>query len=117
MSAWLWLVLAAFLLAPLVYGLRRANELFALSASHGKLTIRRGRVPAALFADLAEIAERAKLNDAEIRVVSEAGVPRLLVCSINRESGPQYDALEQAARNALGRFSVAQIRAGRRSAS
>jgi len=117
MSAWLWLLLAVCLFAPLAYGLRRANELFVLSASHGKLTITRGRVPAALFADLADIAERAKLHDAQLRVVSESGVPRLLVCSVDGVKSGAYAALEQAGRNVLGRFSVAQIRAGRRRAS
>jgi hypothetical protein len=107
MSSWLWLLLAACLFAPIVYGLRRANELFALAARSGTLTIMRGRVPPALFSDLAEIAERVRLDDAEIRVLSESGVPRLLV------SGVAHSAFEQAARNVLGRFSVAQIRAGR----
>jgi|GEM_PF-772481 hypothetical protein len=114
MSSWLWLLLAACLFAPVAYGLRRANELFALSANNGKLTIKRGRVPPALFSELAEIAERARLDDTEIRVVSESGVPRLVV---NVARGATSPALEQAARNVLGRFSVAQIRAGRLRAS
>jgi uncharacterized protein DUF3634 len=110
MSSWLWLLLAACLFAPIAYGLRRASELFALSASNGKLTITRGRVPPALFSELAEIAERARLDGAEICVVSEAGAPRLVVKLAGSATSP---ALEQAARNVLGRFSVAQIRAGR----
>jgi hypothetical protein len=110
MSSWLWLLLAACLFAPIAYALRRANELFVLSARNGTLRITRGRVPPALFSELAEIAERANLDNAEIRVLSESGVPRLFV------SGANASALEQAgqaARNVLGRFSVAQIRAGR----
>jgi hypothetical protein len=114
MSAWLWLLLAAGLFALVAYGLRGANELFALSASDGKLTITRGRVPPALFSELAEIAERARLDGAEIRVVSESGMPRLVA---NVARGRASPALEQAARNVLGRYSVAQIRAGRLRAS
>ena len=114
MSAWLWLLLAAGLFALVAYGLRGANELFALSASDGKLTITRGRVPPALFSELAEIAERARLDDAQICVLSESGVPRLVVKLAGGATNP---ALEQAARNVLGRFSVAQIRAGRLRAS
>jgi hypothetical protein len=110
MSAWLWLLLAVCLCAPLAYGLRRANELFALSARAGKLTVLRGRVPPSLFSELAEIVERAQLDDAEIRVVTEAGVPRLFVSGAESVTHP---AIEQAGRNVLGRFSVAQIRAGR----
>jgi hypothetical protein len=114
MSSWLWLLLAACLCAPIAFGLRRANELFALSARSGKLTVIRGRVPPALFLELAEIAERTQLDAAQICVVSESGVPRLVV---KVASGAASPALEQAARNVLGRFSVAQIRAGRRRAS
>ena len=94
-------------LLAIFYGLRRANELFALSAQRGKLTVTRGRLPPALFSDLEDIAARERLDQVELRVVSEAGVPRLL----SSNAGP---AFEQAARNVLGRFSVAQIRAGRR---
>jgi hypothetical protein len=110
MSAWLWLLLAVCLCAPLGYGLRRANELFVLSARAGKLTVLRGRVPPGLFSELAEIAERARLDHAEIRAVTESGVPRLFVTGAQ---GATHTATEQAGRNVLGRFSVARIRAGR----
>ena len=114
MSSWLWLLLAAGLCAPIAFGLRRANELFTLSARNGTLTVTRGRVPRALFSELAEIAERTRLDDAQICVVSESGVPRLVVKVAGGAASP---AVEQAARNVLGRFSVAQIRAGRLRAS
>jgi hypothetical protein len=117
MSSWLWLLLAACLFAPIAYGLRRANELFVLSARSGRLTVSRGRVPPALFSELAEIAERAWLDDVVIRVLSESGVPRLLVRDADGATSPALQQAEQAARNVLGRFSVAQIRAGRRRAS
>jgi len=92
------------------YGLRRANELFALSARAGKLTVTRGRLPPPLFAELADIVARERLDAVEIRAVSEAGRPRLLL------TGTRHAAAEQAARNVLGRYEVSQIRAGRRRA-
>ncbi len=115
MSLALWLILMAVLLLPIAYGLRRANELFVLAVRGSALVILRGRLPPALFADLEEIVVRGRWGDAEIRVVSESGVPRLTVDG--GASGAVHLALEQAARNVLGRFSVAQIRAGRRRAS
>ncbi|MEO8903257.1 MAG: DUF3634 family protein [Polyangiaceae bacterium] len=110
MSGFLGLGLLCLALLAIFYGLRRANELFALSACEGRLTVVRGRLPPALFSDLQDIAARERLGAVEIRVVSESGVPRLL-----SSGGPP--AFEQAARNVLGRFSVAQLRAGRRRAS
>ena len=106
----LGLSLLCFLLLAMFYGLRRANELFALAVHGGKLTVKRGRLPPALFSDLQDIAARERLDGAEIRVVSESGVPRLLASAAT-------PAFEQAARNVLGRFSVAQIRAGQRRTS
>jgi len=88
-------------------GLRRVNELFAVSARGGKLRLLRGRMPQALFAELADIAERDHLDAIEWRVVSEGGAPRLLL------AGTPHAAAEQAARNVLGRYNLSQIRNGR----
>jgi len=103
------LSLLAFGFALLAFGfaLRRANELFALSARAGKLELLRGRLSPALFAEFSEIAQRERLDNTEIRVLSESGVPRLVL-----HGGP-HPASEQAFRNVLGRYPVAQIRAGR----
>ncbi len=109
MSGLFGLGLLCLAVLAIFFGLRRANELFALSAREGTLTVTRGRLPPALLSDLEDIAARERLDKAEVRVVSESGVPRLL----SSGAGP---AFEQAARNVLGRFSVAQIRAGRRRA-
>ena len=110
MFSFFWLGLLCLALLAMFYGLRRANELFALSAREGKLTVTRGRLPPALFSDLEDVVLRERIDNVEIRVVSESGVPRLLT------SGAQ-PAFEQAARNVLGRFNVSQIRTGRRRAS
>lgn len=111
MSTPLWLCLVLLVLLAFGFALRRANELFALVARGGKLSVLRGRLPQALFADLADIAERERVDAVELRVVSESGAPRLLL------RGTPHPALEQAARNVLGRYNVRQIRAGRLRAS
>ena len=102
----LWLGLALLALLTLRLALGRANELFTLQARQGKLRVLRGRLPPALFSQLAEIAARENLDAVGIRVVSESGLPRLLVSGSARHA-------EQALRNVLGRYNVAQIRAGR----
>ncbi len=114
MSLALWLLSIAVLLLPIAYGLRRANELFVLAVHGSGLDVVRGRLPPALFADLEDVVARGLWPQVEIHVVSESGVPRLTV----KGGAPSEDhrALEQAGRNVLGRFSVAQIRLGRRGA-
>jgi hypothetical protein len=107
MSNWVWLSLPCLLLLIFGYALRRANELFALTTRAGKLELLRGRIPPALLSEFSDIARRERLDQVEIRVLSEAGVPRLSV------HGAPNPALEQALRNVLGRFPVSQIRAGR----
>jgi hypothetical protein len=104
LALWLALLAPIVLVAALVF--RRANELFALGMRDGKLAVLRGRLPPALFGDLAEIIAREPLLG-ELRVVSEGGLPRLTL------RGASQPGLEQAARNVLGRYQVAQIRAGR----
>jgi hypothetical protein len=106
MSDWFWLGLPCLVLLAFGIALRRANELFALSARAGKLELVRGRLSPALFAEFADIVLRERL-DGEIRVLSESGVPRLVL------HGARHAALEQALRNVLGRYPVSQIRAGR----
>src|SRR3954471_3303279 len=107
MPYWIWLSLPCLLLLAFGYALRRANELFALTARAGKLELLRGRLPPALLSEFADIARREQLDNAEVRVLSESGVPRLLLL------GAQAPALEQALRNVLGRYSVSQLRSGR----
>jgi hypothetical protein len=104
----MWLGLGA-LCALLAFGfaMRRANELFVLEQRGVGLSVLRGRIPPALFSALCEIAEREPLGEATLRVVSESGTPRLSV------HGAARPALEQAARNVLGSYSVSQIRNGR----
>jgi len=107
MLTWIWLILPCLALIAFGVALRRASELFAVRVQGGKLSVLRGRLPPALFSELSDIAERAPQSDAELCVVSESGTPRLLL------RGAPQPALEQAARNVLGRYSVSQIRTGR----
>ncbi|HKY36057.1 MAG TPA: DUF3634 family protein [Polyangiaceae bacterium] len=87
--------------------LSRARELFRLSARHGELSLERGRLPPALLQELADVARRERLHEVVIRAVVEGGKPRLIV------DGDSKGA-EQPLRNVLGRFTLLQIRAGRR---
>jgi len=107
----MWLLLGALLLGvlllPIVRGLWLATELFRISARNGELTLNRGRLPPALFTELADVARRQKLDLVEIRAVVEGGVPKLLL------QGESAKAAEQPLRNVLGRFTLAQIRTGR----
>jgi len=107
MLDWIWLSLPLLALLGFGYALRRANELFALKAQAGQLELLRGRLPPALLSEFADIARREQLHDAEIRVLNESGVPRLAL------DGAGTQAVKQALRNVLGRYSVAQIRIGR----
>ena len=107
MSNWLWLGLLLAVFIAFWAALRRANELFCVAMRGGKLTVVRGRLPPALFNELSDIAVRERLERGELRVVTEAGVPRLSF------RGPPHPALEQAARNVLGRYNVSQLRSGR----
>ena len=104
---WLWLSLPLVLLSAFAWALRRANELFCVAVHGGKLIVLRGRLPPALFSELSDIVARERGAQGEIRVVSESGIPRL---SFHGATAP---ALEQAARNVLGRYNVSQIRTGR----
>jgi len=107
MPNWVWFCLPLALLGAFGWLLRRANELFCVSIHDGKLVVRRGRLPPALFSELSDIVSRERPERGEIRVVSEAGVPRLSF------HGAPHPVLEQAARNVLGRYPLSQIRTGR----
>lgn len=107
----MWLLVGALLLGllllPIARGLWLATELFRLSSRHGQLTLERGRLPPALFAELRDVAERHKLDGVEIRAVVEGGMPKLVL------QGASGETAAQPLRNVLGRFTLAQIRSGR----
>lgn len=101
------LVLAAGAGLLLFWSLRRALELFYVRIEHGRVRHVRGRIPPALLEDLRDVIQHSKIRDAELRVVRESSQPRLLV------RGEVHPDQVQQLRNVVGRFRIAQIRAGR----
>lgn len=109
---WLWIAFAVLLLlcVPLAVGLRRATDLFVIEVVGGRPRLRRGRLPPALMSEIDDIVRRNGVRSGRLRVVTEGGEPRVLP-----EAGLP-DAAVQQLRNVVGRYRVAQLRAGRRRA-
>jgi hypothetical protein len=101
------LALAAVVVAIWLF-LRRANELCAIRVTSGTSELVRGRAPARFLSDVGDIVERARLDRATVRVVSESGSPRLVA------NDDLPDAVAQQLRNAAGQHTVAQFRTGKR---
>ncbi len=98
----------ALVAAPIVIGLSRANEVVVLDARGGRLEVRRGRVPAKVLRELGEVARRAGLDGARLRVVAEGGRPRLIV------EGAVDAGVAQRLRNVVGLFTLAELRQAKR---
>jgi hypothetical protein len=105
LGTWLGLLLLLAALAWLVLAAARGAELFRIRVSGGRATLERGRLPRALFDEISDVVQRQQLQRGLIRVVVQAGAPRLLLQADSSSS-------EQALRNVLGRFSLSQIRTG-----
>src|SRR5439155_12029689 len=88
--------------------LGRANELSAFRLSPAGARLVRGRAPAGLLHDFDDVARRTGVGDVTVRVVTEGGVPRLIVPAGLMES------VAQPLRNAVGRYDVVHFRTGRR---
>lgn len=93
-------------LVLLVVGALRSNELFRITVRDGQPRLQRGRLPPALFDELCEVVKRERLKEGSIRVVLEAGSPRLLLRA-------DATTAAQPLRNVLGRFSLVELRSGR----
>lgn len=106
MSLLFGLGLLLLLAIPFAFALRRSNELFVAEVRAGELEIVRGRLPQGLYDDLEDVFARAKSN-ASLRVVVENRRPRLEIRGAD-------EGTAQRARNVIGRFPLAEIRAGRR---
>ncbi|MEB2312572.1 MAG: DUF3634 family protein [Sorangiineae bacterium] len=110
----MWIVVGFAILAllslPLVAAIRASTELFVLEVRDGKVTVRRGRLPPRLLADLEDVLGRPPVPKARVRCVAEDARPRVLP-----DPGLSPGRLQQL-RNAVGRWELAQIRAGRRRA-
>jgi Protein of unknown function (DUF3634) len=102
------ILILAVLAVPFFVALARATELFLIDVSDGRAVHRRGRLPQRLLNDIVDVVRRPAIARCEIRVVAEAGRPRVVV------RGKISDAQLQRLRNVVGKFQVAQIRAGKR---
>ena len=111
MSHLLVLAVLALLTIPLVVAIRRSTELFVVQVRHGEPRLVRGRLPHRLYNDLCDVLARARVQEAQLRVVVEGGTPRL------RPSQDISRGTEQQLRNVIGTFPIAKIRAGGRRAS
>jgi hypothetical protein len=101
------LLLAAALVVPLVVAVARANQVFVLRVRAGQLKFVRGRIPQSLFDQIADIV-RGSSASGDLIVVTDNGRPRLT-------SSGQFDpGLLQQARNVVGLYPLAKIRAGGR---
>lgn len=90
--------------APLVLAIVRANELFLVRVRDGGLRLVRGRVPARLFDDLADVVRKPAVGQADLRAVNEGGRPRLYA------EGELSSEHKQRLRNVIGTWTVQQIR-------
>jgi hypothetical protein len=109
-AADLWVIALLLLVlgGPILLSLRRANEFFAIRVAAGRALHVRGRMPPRLFAEFSDVLERAKVDDVELRIVSEDRRPVLKV------HGSLAEPERQRLRNLLGTYSAAQLRAGAR---
>jgi hypothetical protein len=103
------LAVLAVLAIPFAISLYRSNELLCFEVTRGKMRVLRGRAPARLLNDLEDVVRRPKVPFATVRIVSENGKPRVLL-----SKGKIKDGQIQQLRNVVGRFQVAEIRAGGR---
>lgn len=105
----LLLILTAFIFA-MRRSLSRWTELFVIDVRDGLAVLRRGRLPHALFDDIADISARPPLKHAQVVVRREAGVARVFV------RGDITDGHLQQLRNVVGRYPLAKIQAGGKTA-
>lgn len=102
------LALALVVLAAFAYGLWRANELFVVRATRGRIELVRGRCPQRLLNDFGDVMKRFG-GSVRVRATVEGGRPMLRV--LRGEIDP---ARLQRLRNVTGTWTVAQIRSAPR---
>jgi len=96
------LVLVLVLVVPFAVLLRRANELFVLRVTGGKVTVERGRVPPSLLRDARDVL--GDVAEATITARLENHLPMV------RAEGLDEPHLQRM-RNVVGRFKKAQLKA------
>ena len=106
MSPLLFLLVLLLLGAPLVFSLRRWNELFVIDVREGKARFIRGKIPPRLLDDIVDVVSRSALTAGQIRVVKEDGRPRVTARG-------NFEASQiQQLRNVVGTYPLARILAG-----
>lgn len=111
MLSWLGLLLLGVVLLVLARAAFLGTELFRISVREGELELERGRLPPTLFEEIADIARLHRVRHATIRAVLSGGSARLVL-----EHDGAGAAAEQPLRNVLGRFTLTQLRSGRKRA-
>jgi hypothetical protein len=103
------LLLLVLLAVPFAWSIYRSNELFVLEVRKGRTKARRGRLPQRLANELADVFRREKVRRATLRIVQEDRMAQVKV-----SDGELSDGTLQQVRNVLGRYDLAQIKAGGR---
>ncbi len=103
------LLFLAVLTIPFAWSIYRSNELFVMQVRKGRSNVVRGRLPQRLANELSDVFRRAKVRRATLRVVQENRMPRVKVTD-----GELSDGTLQQVRNVLGKYELAQIKAGGR---
>lgn len=111
MLSWLGLLLLGVALLVLARAAFLGTELFRIRVREAELRLERGRLPPALFDEIADIVRLQRVGSATIGAVLSGGSVRLVF-----EHDGQSAAAEQPLRNVLGRFTLTQLRSGRRRA-
>jgi hypothetical protein len=112
MTSWLGLVLLGVVLVVFARAVRRGTELFRIRVRDGELELERGRLPPALFHEIADIVRLHRIRNATISAALSGGAARLVL-----EHDGAAASAEQPLRNVLGRFTTTQLRSGRRRAT
>lgn len=106
---WIVLFLLGSVLLVLVRAALLGNELFRIRARAGEIELARGRLPPELFDEIADVVRLHRVRSGDIRAVLSGGRAKLVF-----EHDGSSAAAAQPLRNVLGRFTVRQIRSGRR---
>ena len=108
---WIALLVTVLLLLALLRAAGLGTELFRVEVRDGRVELQRGRLPAALLREIADVVRLYGLRQARIGAVLSGGAAKLLF-----EHDGAATAAEQPLRNVLGRFTVSQLRSGERRA-
>jgi hypothetical protein len=108
---WIALLLTVVLLLALLRAAGLGTEFFRVEVRDGRVELQRGRLPAALLQEIADVVRLHGVQRARIRAVLSGGA-----ATLRFEHDGAAAAAEQPLRNVLGRFTVSQLRSGQRRA-